>query len=282
MKIFDVKITHKVEITQNYFLLTCAVDSDMLCDLGQPGQFYQLQLHAECFQFRVPISIFDISEQTISFLIKIVGSKTQSLANMEINDTINLLGPLGNTWFSPYLSEGQTTSASTSSPPPQNTGKYRQFPTGEHEQVLLVSGGIGYAALHYLYNSLGDSRVVWINGGRNLDEVHFSKLQNKAKYICTDDGSIGIKGMVTDIAKEQIAQCRPDVVYACGPQAMLRSLWELCKANDIPLIVSLEEYMACGVGVCYGCAVKVKCSDREDFARVCKDGPVFFADDVVW
>ena len=101
------------------------------------------------------------------------------------------------------------------------------------------------------------------------------------RMIATEDGTAGTKGTVLDAVRE--AGIRPDAVCACGPMPMLKGIAALAKANNVPLCeVSLEERMACGVGACLGCACKVKRNDEEYFLHVCKNGPVFNAEEVVW
>ena len=98
--------------------------------------------------------------------------------------------------------------------------------------------------------------------------------------LCTDDGTAGKKGFVTDLLKEQIASV--DEVCACGPIPMLKAIAQVCKEADKPCQISLEERMGCGVGACLVCAVKVRKNGEEIMQHVCKNGPVFNAEEVVF
>jgi dihydroorotate dehydrogenase electron transfer subunit len=260
MNQFNLKITQHTMLSSNYLLLKATTLTD-ITDLGLPGQFYEIKLHGDGFQLRVPISIYNVENNSISFLIKIVGEKTKKLKEMNVSDILDVIGPLGTT--------------------------FEQVSGIRVEQCLLVSGGCGYAPLNFLYHHLcgGDfqsTNTTWIHGGKNADEVSFA-TNDTPITICTDDGSIGEKGYVTEAVKSAINKTKYDIVFSCGPIPMMKALHQLCQAENIPLIVSLEEYMACGVGVCYGCAVKVRGKGGEElYVRVCKEGPVFDANDVVF
>ena len=254
MNIFDTKVISNKMITSNY--LELIVKSDFKThELGQPGQFYELQIPEKDFNLRAPISIYSIKDNNIIFLVKIIGEKTKSIQKLKKNDTLNLIGPLGNS-----------------------------FKTHENRKYLLISGGCGYAPLNFLYNeSIKSNDIVWIHGGRNIDEVSFSENRPENLIICTEDGSTGHKGFVTEQVLEVLKKNKFDCVFSCGPVPMLKSLLTICKQKKIPLTVSLEEYMACGVGVCYGCAVKVvNIFGKTDYVRVCKEGPIFDAYSIVW
>ena len=101
-------------------------------------------------------------------------------------------------------------------------------------------------------------------------------------YIASDDGSIGFKGNVVELMKE--IKPEGDMVYSCGPKIMLKFLAQWAKENNIPVQVSMEERMACGIGACVGCAVKIRKKGESDWQnlKVCKDGPVFMGDEVMW
>jgi len=253
MNIFKTKIVSHTMVSTNYLLVKVEALTKGNVNLGLPGQFYEIKPLGDNFQLRVPISIYDVEKQYISFLIKIVGEKTKRLQGLKAGDELDILGPLGNT-----------------------------FETEEDKKYLFVSGGAGYAPLNYLYSAYTHpTNITWIHGGRNKEEVHFARTAERT-IICTDDGSVGVKGLVTDEALKAISTTKFDKAFTCGPVPMMKALFEICQSANIPLIVSLEEYMGCGVGVCYGCAVKIKSeSGAETYVRVCKTGPVFEAKNIV-
>jgi dihydroorotate dehydrogenase electron transfer subunit len=259
-------------LNNNYLLIKAKALDDEILDLGDPGQFYQLKVHSDSFQLRVPISIFNIESNIISFLIKIVGGKTKKLQSMKESQVIDVIGPLGTSFL--HLMDKRVSDNEV------NNNRY-----------LFVSGGCGFAPISFLYKHLTaynemnkdispQTQFIWIHGGKNYDDVSFISEQLNV-IITTEDGSVGTEGLVTESAIEQFKENKIDIVFTCGPVAMMKALFEICKLNNTPLIVSLEEYMACGIGVCYGCAVKTKNTlNEESYARVCKDGPIFDAEEV--
>lgn len=232
-------------LNEFYYLLKVSVDSKE--HLGLPGQFYEIK-RPDHNKLRVPISIYNVENNLVSFLIKIVGEGTLSLSKLEIGTSINLLGPLGNTFSAP----------------------------DKNEISLLISGGVGYAPLAYFKSYYANHQMLFIHGGRNSKEVF------EADYIYTDDGSTGIKGYATSDLLEIIKEKGITKIYTCGPKVMMKKIVELSSPviNDIE--VSLEEYMACGLGVCYGCVTKIKNGNDFVYKTVCKDGPIFKGSEVIW
>jgi len=168
---------------------------------------------------------------------------------------------------------------------------------------LLVAGGIGVAPLTFLAEKLAEVKsqkskvkTLVLIGARIKDQVlcekDFRDLGCSVK-IATDDGSHGFKGKITELLEEILvtshksqvtshrsATCnlRPATIYACGPRPMLKEITAISKQHNIGTQISLEEHMACGIGVCLGCVVNTK----KGFQRVCKEGPVFNADEIIW
>jgi dihydroorotate dehydrogenase electron transfer subunit len=242
-----------------YFKLTVKTDVSRTTNLGSPGQFYQIKVIDSGFGLRLPISIYDIQGQYISFLVKAVGSKTKKLQSFTIGTELDLIGPLGTS-----------------------------FEILPSQNYLFVTGGIGYAPLSYLYQQTMGGHITWVHGGQSKEDVVFA---DKATVITTNDGSVGTKGLVTDEVIKLLDTNSYDKVFTCGPDTMMKALYAICHERNIPIEVSLEEYMACGVGVCYGCAVKIKnvpdivpmsTPHPTTYKRVCKDGPVFDAYTIVW
>ena len=168
-------------------------------------------------------------------------------------DDISLIGPLGNGFM-------------------QREGK----------KAILIGGGIGIPPMVGLAEALKDKAEVSVVAGYR-DELFLTKeLENAGKlYIATEDGSTGTKGTVIDAIKEQAVG--GNVIYACGPTPMLKAIKEYALANNIECQLSLEERMACGIGACLACVCQSKDKDAHSNVnnkRICKDGPVFLAEEV--
>ncbi|WP_022665454.1 dihydroorotate dehydrogenase electron transfer subunit [Desulfospira joergensenii] len=138
--------------------------------------------------------------------------------------------------------------------------------------VAVVAGGCGMAPLACLVEQL-DPKVCLIHGARSKEFILYPDRFELDRRICTDDGSLGHKGFVTDLLEEEIhtrtqsGQKPLDMVYACGPEIMMHRVFEICEDHGLPCQVSLERYMRCGFGVCGACV----CGGQV----VCSDGPVF-------
>jgi dihydroorotate dehydrogenase electron transfer subunit len=215
-----------------------------------PGQFYQLKpQNSGNHLLFTPVSIYDRNASQLSFLIKIIGPKTRNLSNLRAGDELNSIGPLG-----------------------------KPFKLVENRKVLLISGGIGYAPLRLLQRELlsKNNAVTWLHGGRSESDVF------PADIVYTDDGSVGKIGFVTLELDRYLKELQPDMIYVCGPKEMMKNVYLHTVRSNIPTEFSLEEYMACGIGVCFGCAVAIKEQQKVVHKTVCKDGPVFKGDEIEW
>ncbi|MDD5045304.1 MAG: dihydroorotate dehydrogenase electron transfer subunit, partial [Candidatus Omnitrophica bacterium] len=157
------------------------------------------------------------------------------------------------------------------------------LPLTPYPLSLLVAGGMGVAPLVYLAEILKRSKILVLIGAQSksgiICEKEFKDLGCSVK-IATDDGSCGFRGKVTELLSNILVtmDCRPATIYACGPRPMLKAVAEIAQKENIPAQISLEEHMACGIGACLGCAVNT----RAGYKRVCKDGPVFGAEEIIW
>jgi dihydroorotate dehydrogenase electron transfer subunit len=218
----------------------------------KPGQFFELKNpQVSTPMLKKPISVYDAQAGVVSFMIKRIGKGTELLSQLQAGELLEIMGPLGNS-----------------------------FPVKDVQKAVLVSGGIGYPPLSFLKQELTKAgiSIYFMHGGQSALDTF------PADEIWTDDGSVGNKGFVTEGLIDSFQTHKADIVYACGPKAMLKHLSTLCAEFEIPLYVSLEEYMACGIGVCHGCAVKVKTDNAigVTYKTVCKDGPVFDSREIVW
>jgi dihydroorotate dehydrogenase electron transfer subunit len=229
------------------------LESPQIASEAKPGQFFMVHCGEECL-LRRPLSIHQvIDDAKIAFLFTIVGKGTYWLSQCRVGDSIDLLGPLGNSF---YIAPASL-------------------------NLLLVAGGIGIAPLHFLcqqglYQGCSVRLLLGASTANQLYSKHL--LPPEAELtVTTEDGSVGKKGMITDLLTDFAIWA--DQIFACGPVSMYHTIaiqkQELIKK---PVQISLEVRMGCGLGVCYGCTVKTK----NGLKQVCKDGPIFDLDDILW
>lgn len=236
--------------------------TESICDLiiscpkivaeAVPGQFVEVYPDNGVNLLARPISICEIDKNagTIRLVFQIVGKGTELFSRLEAGDSIRILGPCGNGY---KLKSGN---------------------------ALLVGGGIGIPPLLEACKNLEGKKTVVLGfrSGSFLAE-EFEK-HGAMVHISTDDGSVGFKGNVVDLIKSE--NLSADVIYACGPKIMLKFLSAWAEEKSIECQVSTEERMACGIGACVGCVIKIKDGDKQTHKKVCKDGPVFDSREVVW
>ena len=147
------------------------------------------------------------------------------------------------------------------------------------QHPLIVGGGLGLAPLLFLASAFGKGKAEIVMGGRCADELFWTKLYEEycsVMHLTTDDGSCGTKGTVMAVLPELLASCRYDALYVCGPVPMMKAVAEAAEKYGVKCQVSLEKYMACGLGACLSCS----CSGIGKRLKVCTDGPVFWAEEV--
>lgn len=209
---------------------------------------------------RRPISISDINktDQSLQFIFQLKGKGTTALSEIELNQDIDVIGPLGNGTFT----------------------------TNTSGNIAIIGGGIGIFPLLELSKHVGKNSTVYI-GFRNKELVMLEdefKNTCKSVVVSTDDGSYGKKGFTTELFLEDHKKNKYDFLYACGPMGMLKALKKTCDEFNIECELSLEENMGCGIGACLGCAVKVKDNNEQGFkyAHVCKNGPIFKGSELIF
>jgi len=269
---FQIKanLLYNKRVKHNYF--HCALEAADIARVALPGQFVNVQL-TETFDplLRRPFSIHRVRNSAIEILYEVLGKGSQIFSQKRAGEYLDIIGPLGKGF--PIIKTGQT-------------GLW-----------ILAAGGMGVAPLMFLADRLVHRKVLILLGAKTKDQLlcekEFKSLGCTCK-IATDDGSKGFKGRVTDLLNNLVSSlpagkagieyraCLParqvSSIYACGPKPMLKEIAVISKNYKIPAQISLEEHMACGIGACLGCAVDT----RQGFKRVCKDGPVFLADEIVW
>ena len=265
------KVISNKKIAPGYYkVLMKAPD---IARMASPGQFVTIRV-GEGYKplLRRPFSIHRVKRKNIEILYKVVGQATEIFAEKNKGQNLDVLGPLGNGFD--YKS---TVPA---------------LPAGRHnvqQSTVLVAGGIGVAPLLFLAEVLitrlkvKGERLKVLIGARTKNEIlcakDFKGLGCEVE-ISTDDGSCGFKGKVTGLLKRMLSTIdhRPLTIYACGPKAMLGEIARIAKKYKITAQGSLEEHMACGIGVCMGCIIETQAGYR----RVCYDGPVFDLNIIKW
>ena len=238
------------------------VKADSIVKSARPGNFIEIRVTDQTEPFlRRPISIHNLDKENgvLEFIFQVKGKGTEILSRKQIGDKIDIIAPLG----------------------------YGTFKLENYKKIAIIGGGIGIFPLYELLKQANINNVetgVYLSF-RNKDlvllEYEFGKLTNKLN-ISTDDGSYKNKGFAIEFLKQDMGKEKYECIYACGPTPMLRAVKNYAVENNINCQVSLEEKMACGLGVCLGCAVKTSTSpkDAPEYFHVCKAGPVFNAKDV--
>ena len=237
------------------------LDAPALATAAQPGQFVMVRVSETTDPLlRRPFSLFraDGPAGTAEILFRISGRGTSMLDRVQSGDTIDVVGPLG-----------------------------RPFPSLPGQEIVLVGGGVGIPPLFFYAETLRRlepaRNIHVLMGGRTKgDLVAWEEFERLGIDVqpATDDGSAGHAGVVTDLLQPFLGPSR--AILACGPTPMLRAVSEMAARSNTPCYVSVEERMACGLGVCMGCAVPVRSDHGPSYRLACTDGPVFEAREVLW
>ncbi len=276
-----VTVVENRPLTGGHFLLS--IDAAEQAAATRPGQFAMIRLLGRTdVLLRRPMSIYDVGRgladtgnslaarsqpSILQVLYKVVGRGTRIMAELQTGDEVAMLGPLGHGFFpEEYLERA-----------------------GRSDEVLLVAGGIGIAALLLPARDLDRAglRQKLFFGGRTQDDLvgldQFEPLVT-AIELATEDGSRGERGYVTRPLEQYLGQNkgRRFLLMACGPWAMLAATANLAGRYGHPCLVSMENRMGCALGVCLGCSIPVHGTGHGSYERVCTEGPVFWAEHVVW
>ena len=242
MKNVVLEIKENKKISEDIYLMRLEGD---LSDIKNPGEFVEIKL--DNYYLRRPISVHDFSETHLDLLYKVLGHGTKDMTKYEKGTKLEVLVGLGN-----------------------------GFDTNASKNPLLIAGGIGIAPMYALakeFNKKGITPTLIYGVSREVDLVLLDEFSKISKLIiCSDNGERGYKGNVVSYLKEHDVDY--DYYYACGPQIMLKYL----KEYDDKGFVSLEARMGCGFGACMGCSINTTLGPK----RVCKEGPVFLASEVIF
>jgi len=272
----QVPIIDNEHIAFGYFLMSFS--SPEIAQNSSPGQF----IHIKCSQnhnpiLRRPFSIHRvIKNKHIEILYKVVGKGTHWLSERKKGEKLDCLGSLGNGFRLPEFRSQKT-----------------------ENRKILVAGGIGIAPLIFLAEKLTKlkikkkPKIIVFLGAKTKNELlcvkELKKLGVKL-HISTEDGSIGYKGLVSELLRNNLSSdfCSPrlpnpggqvsSVIYSCGPKGMLKEVAFLSKKYKIPCQCSFEQFMGCGIGICNACVIMT----RQGYKKACKDGPVFDAEEIDW
>lgn len=251
-QVYQTKVVENRKISPDIYKMT--IMSKEIAESARAGQFVNVYCKNPGSLLARPISISQINkkENTIVLIYGVVGKGTKSLSNLKRDEKIEILGPLGNGFKIPE----------------------------EDLNHIVIGGGIGVPPLVELVKELKGNIEVFLGFRDTPILVEEFERYGAKVYMATEDGSQGVKGNVMDIIKEK--KVEGDLIYSCGPRPMLRTVSKWAGEKGIKAQVSMEERMACGVGACVGCVCKVKGEKGVENKRVCKDGPVFWGDEVIW
>ena len=237
------KIKSRQQIAQDIFVLEVEREAGIIL----PGQFFMLKAWDNHLPLMRPISVFKSSPKTVSFMYRIAGEGTNLLSQLKKGDMVEMLGPVGN-----------------------------GFPCDKVSgRIALVGGGIGIPPLFETARKLKKLKCsVDVYLGYKDELFAFSAFETVADkiFISTETGNEGYRGFITDLLKVENYQA----VFSCGPEVMMFKVRDLCVAKEVPIWLSMEKRMACGIGACLVCA----CETKQGMKRCCVDGPVFFWEDL--
>ncbi len=237
------KITDNKKIAEKTYFMSLEGDTSAIT---KPGQFINIKLDG--FFLRRPISVCDCENGKLSIIYKVVGNGTKKMSELPVGAELDILSGLGN---------GYDTSKSGDCP-------------------VLIGGGVGVPPMYLLCKKLvSEGKKATVILGFNSEKEVFGVDEFKATgaevYVTTADGSVGTKGFVTDVLKN----LDYTYFYTCGPMPMFKAIESIAKTSGQ---YSFEERMGCGFGACMGCTCKTKYGNK----RICKDGPVFEREEIVW
>ena len=254
------RVVDHAEIGAGYRYLV--MEAPLMAAELQPGQFVHVRVPAlEASALRRPFSVFDAEDGRVTVLYKTVGRGTAALNGVRAGDELKAMGPLGH-----------------------------GFPDSCDGVALLVGGGYGVAPLHFLAKRLVASGVdaglvrLFVGGRTKADLLaldRFGKL-GVSVSTATNDGSAGVKGLVTDPLDDALIDLRERggkfELFACGPDPMLKAVAQRATGTGAKGWISMDRHMICGVGACYACIQRTVRGN----SRCCIEGPVFPASDLVW
>lgn len=258
-KLHECIITLHNLVSPNHYRMV--LQNRELANQVSPGQFLMIEVSPGYYPFlRRPMSIERIFSDSISVLYKVCGEGTKLMSTLSVGEKINVQGPLGNSFPIPL----------------------------DYQRYLIIAGGIGVAPFPALAEKVLNIRGVApeiILSGKDFNhllcEKDFRQMGCKL-HLATEDGSAGYKGLATDLL-QSLEETEKTLAYTCGPLPMIKKVHEICTQRNWLCYASLEAEMACGEGVCLSCVVPARMEiEHEMMARVCKEGPIFDTQLILW
>ncbi|MCX8130656.1 MAG: dihydroorotate dehydrogenase electron transfer subunit [Clostridia bacterium] len=236
------------------------ISSEYIAKNAEPGQFVNIKCSEGINALlRRPISICNIDRERnlLDIVFQVKGIGTEYLAQKQAGMEVDIIAPLG-----------------------------KPFMVSEScERIAVVGGGIGVFPLLYLLKNIKSAKKHAYLGFRSKEFIvlrdEFENASDKLT-ISTDDGSEGHKGLVTELLEKDLMEDKFDIIYTCGPTPMIRKVVDIADRFQVKCQVSLEQRMGCGIGACLVCACKTRLGDEWEYSHVCKDGPVFWSDEVIF
>jgi len=246
---FIARVLENKKISDSVYKMVCCCKS--VAKSAKPGQFVSILCENQIL--RRPFSISNVYNDLFEVIYKIKGSGTQYLSTLSINDTIDLIGPLG-----------------------------RGFSVEKNKKYLLIGCGVGVAPVYFMANALKQKNIAYKLLSCSATKMDFNTKQDLNVSYITEDGTQGEKSSLKDCLNDTINEENPDRICICGPNKAMQFAVEVAKENNIEIETALEREFACGTGVCMGCTIKVYNNGKPVNRRICKDGPVFDGYEVIW
>lgn len=244
----DCKIIDRKWITKDIYEIV--FETKEIAKASNAGQFVEIKLD-QCY-LRRPISIGKINGNNIHMYIRVVGRGTKNLSQISLDQKINIIGPLGNT-----------------------------FSKVDSKRIAVVGGGIGIAPLvQYIREIEKDNKIYSFLGFK--DEVFLTESFHDVSeevYASLENNQDGDAKYITELLEKEIDALNVDKVVTCGPRGMMKAVLEICERKNLEVEASLEERMGCGFGVCVGCSIETKGGVMK---KVCVDGPIFNGSEVLY
>ncbi|MBO6305687.1 MAG: dihydroorotate dehydrogenase electron transfer subunit [Selenomonadaceae bacterium] len=241
----DAEITEQRELIAGVFKMT--LHAPEIARTAKPGNFLQVKAAKANTLLRRPLGIADAEGDNISLIYRKIGKGTAELAELQQGDIVSILGALGNSFDESF------------------------------KNPLLVGGGMGLSPL--LFYAQAHKNAAVLMGGRTSSEIFWEDIFKpfaKEIFIATEDGSKGEKGFNVALLPKLLKSGKYDGVIACGPDPMMKKAVDIAREYSVPVEVSLERRMGCGLGACLSCAIDTANGRK----KVCKDGPVFKGEEV--